>query len=197
MIKQTILIFAVIVMYGTTNTVKGQTEAGYISDFKFNSSMYFGAQSTIGASFAMNIPQLNPNLRFGWRISAPLEGGGIGTNYSEIFGPNTYKKEIYEVVESTDYSGFLSVEYELLDRITVGGLIGLYETSTKYNAYDNSQILSPSGYYYTSNNVKTHSSVGITSSIELAKIGKGGVGTILSYTTSEKFTAGVSVTVGF
>ena len=85
----------------------------------------------------------------GFGLLSTIKKNGYGTDYSEIFGINTYRSDIYRIHTAKVASayGVIGVNHK---KLTLGCILGAGYNNTFYNGYDNSQILSPSGYWYLS-----------------------------------------------
>ena len=89
-----------------------------------------------------------------------LGHGGVGKDYSNTIGPNAFPNDIYE--KTTNGSGsFYGILGYKLKNFVINSKIGSGTLRTYYNAYDKSQILSPNGYYFTSNSAENNILIGI------------------------------------
>ena len=87
------------------------------------------------------------NFILGGGFNINMGKTGVGTDYSEVMG-KPYDGEIYEVNKAVTAGGYLIGGYKVkqLSIMLKGGGVSVDEY---LNAYDPSQILDPSGYYYT------------------------------------------------
>jgi hypothetical protein len=113
---------------------------------RINGVIYYGSTKKLG--FEANLTT-KTNLLIGGGLSMDLNRGGIGEDYSATMGPNAFREEIYDI-RITDYISIYGTIGYTYKRLSFGGKLGIGGKAKYYNAYDNRQILSPNGYYYTS-----------------------------------------------
>ncbi len=104
-------------------------------------SMYYGSANTLGVNGTFN--------KFGFGISFGMKGP-VGKDYSAVMGPNAFSEDIYEIVDAKNIGLKIMYGDYILPKTKISGVLGYGSYSKYYNAYDSNQILSPSGYYYTS-----------------------------------------------
>ena len=132
------IILLLVAVIATTLGAKAQT---------VTMPFYYGTNQTIG--LGVNVVTQS-NLLIGGGMSVFVgKGGAVGTDYSNVFGPNAFKEDVYEITTSKNISVYGTIGYNFKNFI-VGSKIGYGTKSTHYNSYDNYQILSPSGYYHVS-----------------------------------------------
>jgi len=112
-----------------------------------NVTAYYGSTNKIGVDFTHTSSQTN--LILGAGVSMSLKTG-VGSDYTGIVGPNAFGNEVYKTTSEDNVGIYGIVGYQLSDGVSVMGNIGYGNKRKYYNAYDRSQILSPSGYYFTS-----------------------------------------------
>ena len=100
------------------------------------------------ASLGKMLAESGFDIVYGGGVSFYVGKGGIGTEYTGIFGPNTYSNEIYDTPIKKDMSVYCIFGRKLNDKTTIISKIGLGTQVKYYNGYDKSQILSPSGYWF-------------------------------------------------
>ena len=110
-----------------------------------NLPIFYGATNKLGFDVLLTT---KTNFIYGGGLTLGLDPKGKGKDYSSTMGPNAFRKEIYETRVSDNASLYGSIGYSFKN-IIVGGKIGFGGATKYFNAYDKSQILSPSGYYYT------------------------------------------------
>jgi uncharacterized protein YpmB len=74
-----------------------------------NVSLFYGTQNTFGVDF---ITRKN-DIVYGGGVSFYGGKGGFGTEYTGIFGPNTYSNEIYDITIKKDMSENLHSRHPL------------------------------------------------------------------------------------
>jgi hypothetical protein len=109
-----------------------------------NVSLFYGTQNTFGVDFVTG----KNDIVYGGGVSFYAGKGGVGTEYTGIFGPNTYSNEIYDITIKKDMSVYCIFGRNLSDNTIIVSKIGLGRQVKYYNGYDKSQILSPSGYWF-------------------------------------------------
>lgn len=73
---------------------------------------------------------------------------GIGTDYSKVFGVNTYPNDIYKINSDVKTgSGYFCIA-KSFNKFFISGNLGMGSIVTFYDGYDKLQILSPNGYWY-------------------------------------------------
>jgi hypothetical protein len=88
------------------------------------------------------------HLLFGIDVTSNLEIAGVGRDYSYTLSRHTYPNEIYSVsAHKLDAMSFLG-GMMLTKKSGVLGKIGSGRSGLFHNAFDNSYILSNTGYYY-------------------------------------------------
>lgn len=107
---------------------------------------YFGTSSKFG--FDITLTEKNKIL-YGMGFSTTLTTLGIGEDYTGIMRPDQFD-EMFEIVSGEDVSIYGIVGYQVSDKLTMSTNFGYGTTTKYYNSYDRFQILSPTGYYYTS-----------------------------------------------
>ena len=134
--KQIILSILMVIM---TSLTFGQSKT-----ITPNVSLFYGTQNTFGVDFVAG----KNDIVYGGGASFYAGKGGVGTEYTSIFGPNTYSNEIYDTPIKKDMSVYCIFGRKLNDKTTIVSKIGLGRQVKYYNGYDKSQILSPSGYWF-------------------------------------------------
>lgn len=109
-------------------------------------SVYYSTTNHLGVDFSANIK----DVYCGLGVSVVVGNGAKGTNYSKTMGPNAFPMDIYETLIVDNGSLYISAGFNVTDKILLNGNIGYGQKVKIYNAYDPNQILSPSGFYYTS-----------------------------------------------
>jgi hypothetical protein len=110
-----------------------------------NMPIFYGTTNKLGLDVVVTT---KTNLVYGGGLTIGLNPKGKGKDYSETMGPNAFRNEIYEIRVSDNASLYGAIGYSFKNLI-VGGKLGFGGATKYFNAYDKSQILSPSGYYYT------------------------------------------------
>jgi hypothetical protein len=95
--KQIILSILMVIM---TSLTFGQSKT-----ITPNVSLFYGTQNTFGVDFVVG----KNDIVYGVGTSFYVGKGGVGTEYTGIFGPNTYSNEIYDTPIKKDMSVY-SVE---------------------------------------------------------------------------------------
>jgi hypothetical protein len=119
-------------------------------------NFYYGTSNTIGFIFLGS-----DRYSFGLDCSLYFGEKGIGKDYSNVFGPNVYPKDIYKINNTPTYSIGLLFGKRIYQKLIVYSKLGFSGESTYYNGYDNQQILSPNGYWYVSQNKGTSPMLGL------------------------------------
>jgi hypothetical protein len=150
-------------------------------------SMYYGTSGIIGTNASLG--------KFGFGISIGIKGP-IGEDYSNTIGPNAFKEDIYEIVEARNVGIKLMYGDYINPKMKISGVIGYGGYSKYYNAYDRRQILSPSGYYYTSVESKNILIYGININYNIIKpsgfLGTG-MGVEVGYNNYDNLHLGISL----
>lgn len=107
---------------------------------------------------------------FGFDGSVYMGQAAVGRDYSNIFGPNAFQNDIYEIVDAPSVSVSLLLGKKVFDRFSLFSKIGLGTTRRYYNGYDPSQILSPNGYWYTSQPLSTQVLIGVGAQYTINKL---------------------------
>jgi hypothetical protein len=107
-----------------------------------NFSLYYTSIKNVGFEFL-----IGKDFLLGYGISFPTIRNGHGENYTGIFGINTYRNDIYKI-HTTKTSSVYAIIGANHKKLTLGCMLGMGQNATFYNGYDDSQILSPSGYWY-------------------------------------------------
>jgi hypothetical protein len=110
-----------------------------------NITGYYGLNKVIGFDFAYG-----KGIMYGLGVSMYVGRQGVGENYSNTMGPNTFSSEIYEKITAKNVGLYGIVGYRATKNLIVQGKLGYGGNIKYFNAYDKRQILSPNGYYYTS-----------------------------------------------
>jgi len=105
-----------------------------------NVSLFYGTQNTFGVDF---ITRKN-DIVYGGGVSFYVGKGGIGTEYTGIFGPNTYSNEIYDITIKKDMSVYCIFGRNLSDNTIIVSKIGLGTQVKYYNGYGTY----PRGYWF-------------------------------------------------
>ena len=134
--KQIILSILMVIM---TSLTFGQSKT-----ITPNVSLFYGTQNTFGVDFVVG----KNDIVYGVGTSFYVGKGGIGTEYSGIFGPNTYSNEIYDTPIKKDMSVYCIFGRNLSDNTIIVSKIGLGTQVKYYNGYGTSPTLSPSGYWF-------------------------------------------------
>ena len=137
--KQIILSILMVIM---TSLTFGQSKA-----ITPNVSLFYGTQNTFGVDFVVG----KNDIVYGGGVSFYAGKGGIGTEYTGIFGPNTYSNEIYDTPIKKDMSVYCIFGRKLNDKTTIVSKIGLGTQVKYYNGYGTSPTSptsSPSGYWF-------------------------------------------------
>ena len=149
-------------------------------------SMYTTSEGALGFTIDANFTK-ESKVYYGMAMLFYQTSGVGESDYSNVFGPNAFRGEIYETVNGINNSAYAVVGYRVLEMVIVKGLIGATSRTIFYNGYDPYQILSPSGYYYTSQLGETTLSYGVQASIQAYK----GVSLELGTTNQDGFSVGV------
>jgi hypothetical protein len=137
--KQIILSILMVIM---TSLTFGQSKT-----ITPNVSLFYGTQNTFGVDFVVG----KNDIVYGGGVSFYAGKGGIGTEYTGIFGPNTYSNEIYDTPIKKDMSVYCIFGRKLNDNTTIISKIGLGTQVKYYNGYGTSPTYptsSPSGYWF-------------------------------------------------
>ena len=134
--KQIILSILMVIM---TSLTFGQSKT-----ITPNVSLFYGTQNTFGVDFVAG----KNDIVYGGGVSFYVGKGGIGTEYTGIFGPNTYSNEIYDTPIKKDMSVYCIFGRKLNDKTTIVSKIGLGTQVKYYNGYGTSPTSSPSGYWF-------------------------------------------------
>ena len=137
--KQIILSILMVIM---TSLTFGQSKT-----ITPNVSLFYGTQNTFGVDFVVG----KNDIVYGGGVSFYAGKGGIGTEYTGIFGPNTYSNEIYDTPIKKDMSVYCIFGRKLNDKTTIVSKIGLGTQVKYYNGYGTSPTSptsSPSGYWF-------------------------------------------------
>ena len=137
----------------------------YCIDFKSSKSklnqvgqvnLYYGTANKLGFIFLGS-----DKYSFGLDFSLYMGEKGIGKDYSQVFGPNAYPKDIYKINTAPTVSlGFIFGK-RIFSKIIIYSKLGVSGEKKYYNGYDSQQILSPNGYWYVSENKGTSLMYGI------------------------------------
>ncbi len=149
---------------------------------RFN--LYYSTANTLG----FNIIGSN-NFAIGIDFSLYMGEKGIGKDYSNVFGPNAYAKDIYNIRTTPNYSLGLILGHKLHPHMLLYSKIGFSGQQKFYNGYDSQQILSPSGYWYVSENKGASPMIGIGGVISYDKYNL-----IVGYDNFNKLSLGLGLT---
>ena len=174
--KQIILSILMVIM---TSLTFGQSKT-----ITPNVSLFYGTQNTFGVDFVVG----KNDIVYGVGTSFYVGKGGIGTEYTGIFGPNTYSNEIYDTPIKKDMSVYCIFGRKLNDKTTIISKIGLGTQVKYYNGYDKSQILSPSGYWFLRESSGTDVMVGSVIQHKVKRLI-----TYIGYDTFNGVTVGIGV----
>ena len=150
-------------------------------------SMSYGGASTIGVDAMIG--------KIGFGLSLGTKGP-VGKDYSDVVGPNAFREDIYEVVNAKSVSVRLIAGDNITDELKIAGMLGIGTTRDFFNAYDDRQILDPSGYYYTSANEKASILYGFLINYRVTKPKNMfgiGWGVHIGYNNFDKVNAGISM----
>jgi hypothetical protein len=109
--------------------------------------LYYGTSNMLGFSMIGS-----NKLAFGLDFSLYLGEKGIGKDYSKVFGPNAYAKDIYDIRTTPTFSFGFILGRKIFPNFLLYSKFGISGQQKYYNGYDSQQILSPSGYWYVSEN---------------------------------------------
>jgi hypothetical protein len=124
-------------MYNLDKSLFKTKNYGYFNiSVLYASDKHFGFELLGGSDFL-----------FGFGCLWTTQDNGHGTDYSEIFGINTYRNDIYKIHTAKVGSAYAVIGANH-KKFTLGCMLGAGYNYTYYNGYDNMQILSPSGYWY-------------------------------------------------
>ena len=127
-------------------------------------SVYYGTKSKLGLDIIFG-----KKINWGMGFSAYLGKGGVGKDYSETIGPNTFPSDIYEVIEN-DHGGIYGIiGSKVTKHLMIAGRLGAITRFKYYNGYDRQQILSPNGYWYTSTDAGTKVLIGAFTQYRIKK----------------------------
>jgi hypothetical protein len=127
-------------------------------------SVYYGTKSKLGFDFIFG-----KKISWGLGVSTYLGKGAVGKNYSETIGPNAFPSDIYEVIEADNIGIYGILGSRVTNHLIIAGRLGAATRTKYYNGYDNNQILSPNGYWYTSTDAGTKVLVGAFTQYEIKK----------------------------
>jgi hypothetical protein len=149
-----------------------------------NLSLYYTSIKHVG--FEMSVGK---DFLLGWGASFATSRNGHGENYTGIFGINTYQNDIYKI-HTTKTSSVYAIIGANHKKLTLGCMLGMGQNATFYNGYDNSQILSPSGYWYLI--VKNPSTFLYGAQIQYIVAKK--ISTYIGYDNFHKYKFGIGIT---
>ena len=154
--KATILMVLCIIGLG----VKVQAQRTYNT----NVTVYYGIKNKVGFDFVMG-----EKLVYGAGFAGYLGKGAVGKDYSEIIGPNTYREDIYEIIEADNMGLYGLIGSRITKNFTVAAKLGFATRFKYYNGYDRQQILAPDGYWYTSQKVEGKALIGVFTQIHIER----------------------------
>ncbi len=193
--KKVLLSLAIIATLGAkaqsyTTGYEKEMYGKYLKKFEKNYafvSMSYGGASTIGVDAMIG--------KIGFGLSLGMKGP-VGEDYSDVIGPNAFREDIYEVVNAKSVSVRLIAGDNITDELKIAGMLGVGTTRDFFNAYDDYQILNPSGYYYTSANEKTSILYGFLANYRISEpdtIFGISWGMHIGYNNFDNFNAGISI----
>jgi hypothetical protein len=150
-------------------------------------SISYGGANTLGVDMMLN--------KIGFGLSLGMNAPA-GEDYSNTMGPNAFREDIYKISNEKTVSARLIIGDNITDKFKLAGMLGIGETRDFFHAYDKQQILSPSGYYYTSANGKTSTLFGFLINYRVNKDNDKGNfvwGIHIGYNNFDNFNAGLSV----
>ena len=110
----------------------------------YNIVGYYGMNKVIGFDITYG-----RDIMYGIGLSMFMGKSGVGEVH-DTFGPNAFREDIYEINTVKNISLYGIIGYKPIKELIVQGKLGYGEDRKYFNAYDEYQILSPNGYYYTS-----------------------------------------------
>jgi hypothetical protein len=137
-----------------------QAQQSYTS----NVTAYYGIKNKIGFDFVMG-----EKLVYGAGFAGYIGKGAVGKDYSEIIGPNTYREDIYEIIEADNLGLYGLIGSRITKNFTVAAKLGFATRFKYYNGYDRQQILATDGYWYTSQKVEGKALVGVFTQIHIER----------------------------
>jgi hypothetical protein len=149
-----------------------------------NLSLYYTSIKHVG--FEMSVGK---DFLLGLGASLATARNGYGENYTGIFGINTYRNDIYRIhtAKTGSIYGIIGANHK---KLTLGCMLGAGLNTTFYNGYDNSQILSPSGYWYLITKNPSTFLYGLQIQYILAKK----ISTYIGYDNFQKYKFGIGIT---
>jgi len=148
------------VLLGLGIGLSAQAQQSYTT----NVTVYYGTKNKVGLDFV-----IGEKLVYGAGFAGYLGKGAIGKDYSEIIGPNTYREDIYEIIEADNMGLYGLIGSRITKNFTVAAKLGFATRFKYYNGYDSQQILSPDGYWYTSQKVEGKALVGVFTQIHIKR----------------------------
>lgn len=140
--------------------VKVQAQRSYTS----NVTVYYGTKSKVGFDFVTG-----EKLVYGIGFAGYLGKGAVGKDYSEIIGPNTYREDIYEIIEADNMGIYGLIGSRITKNFTLAAKLGFATRFKYYNGYDRQQILAPDGYWYTSQKVEGKALIGVFTQVHIER----------------------------
>lgn len=99
-------------------------------------------------------------LVYGLGIGIPLNSGAVGEHYTVIDWTH-YPNDVYQKITGPNASFYGILGYRVIkEMMSINFNFGILTNETFYNARDPFKILSPNGYYYTSESAKSTSLFG-------------------------------------
>lgn len=99
-------------------------------------------------------------LVYGLGVGIPLSSGAVGEHYS-TFNWSLLPDDVYQKVTGPNASLYGILGYRVIKEVmSINFNFGILTNETFYNAKDRFKMLSPSGYYYTSESAKSTSLFG-------------------------------------
>ena len=143
----------------STKSVRTTEPPGFGSNTKLYTSHHFLITEVKGGK----------KLVVGAGIGQALNTQAVGKKYT-VIDWTSYPQDVYEKVTGPTTSLYLILGYRIIKQIlTVNFNFGTMLNETYYNAKDSYRILSPDGYYYTSQSAKSTSLTGVTIEAMLSK----------------------------
>lgn len=130
----------------------------------FNMAAYYGTNTKLGMDIIYG-----KKIVGGIGVATHLGKGAVGKDYSETMGPNAFADDIYEVIEADDIAIYGIIGSRVTSQLMIAAKLGVGTRTKYYNGYDEFQILSPNGYWYTSTDAGTKVLIGAFAQYQIGK----------------------------
>jgi hypothetical protein len=120
-----------------------------------NVTMYYGTKKKVGFDF-----MTGEKLVYGAGFVGYIGKGAVGKDYSETIGSNTYREDIYEIIEADNLGVYALIGSRISKYFTIAAKLGFATRMKYYNGYDRQQILAPDGYWYTAQKLDSKALIG-------------------------------------